>query len=358
MNDSENDESSTKNENQTTNTNNDNDDTNVNNNDNDENEREIGEIVYNAKWSGYLGIMLSSLVNFASAADVSVENITSITIQIKGEDFAAIFGAVSFFIALLILVFDRINVLQNKFDFKEVYDGKLEGAVLMFLVIWWIVGVSIMTKAGGVAYNVLNTYFSCWYTLGMAVWTLNRWSAAKDIISIHELTRLSETLKFWYILFFASVVEMGSAADVFTRLNGENIMDVATEGKKEYSIAVGAVSTVLAAISILAHYKLICCCKLKPGGIFEITVGVILCIWWVLAVAILTTDEQIASTIQGVAGYPGSNLYLSLWLGLYGSVKICLQWKAVHAMKQLSKVTMQRIENRNRNQLNDDDIEY
>ena len=312
------------------------------------------EITYNAKWPGYLGIMLSSLVNFASVADVSVDNLYKI--KLKGENAEAMFGAVTFFITILILAFDRINFLQRKFDFKEIYDGKLEGSVLVCLMIWWVVGVGIMTKAGGIAYNVLNTYFSCWYTLGATIWTLDKWSAAKDIISIHELTRLSSTLPYWHILFLTSVVEMGSAADVFTQFDAFEISS-STEGKKEYSIAVGALSILVAAIAILAHYKLICCCEIKPGGILEIVAGVIMCIWWMLAVAILTTDEEIASTIQGVGVYPGSNLYLSLWLGLYASVRICLEWKAIRALKQMSKVTLQRMEDGNNQQLNNDNIE-
>ena len=321
-----------------------------------ESERQ-NKITYNEKWCGYLGIMLSSLVNFASVADVSVDKISDIQlVQLNRENFEAIFGAVSFIVSLFILVFDRVSFLQKKFDFKTVSDGKLEGSVLLSLVIWWIVGVAIMTQAGGVAYTILNTYFSCWYTLGMSVWTLDKWTAAKDIISIHQLTRLSKTLPYWYILFFASIVATGSSIDLFARMN-----DVNTAGKKEYSISVGTFSVLFTTIAILAHYKLLCCSQIKPGGKLEITVGILLCIWWILAVSVLTTGQELASTIQGVTiqgvtMYPGSNLYLSLWLGLYGSVKICLEWKAAHAMKQLTKLTLQTIQNRGRIQTNGDNV--
>ncbi len=330
--------------------------TNQQNDNNEEQQEQQQQVTYNQKWSGYLGIMLSSLVNFASVADISVDNIYDI--NIKGENIVAIFGAVSFFISLLILAFDRIHVLRTRFDFQNFANGKLEGGVLTFLLLWWAIAVGMMTKAGGIAYNVLNTYFSCWYTLGMVGWTLDKWSASKDIISIHELTRLSETLPYWYILLLVSVVEMGSAADFFTsRIDERDLLG----GKREYAIAVGAFSIVVAAFSILAHYKLLCdCCynspacssAIKPGGFVEITVGVITCIWWILAVAILTTDELVASTIQGVGDSPGSNLYLSLWLGLYASVKICLEWKAVHAMKHLH---VSQVRKRGTNQLNDQD---
>ncbi len=34
--------------------------------------------------------------------------------------------------------------------------------------------------------------------------------------------------------------------------------------------------------------------------------------------------------------FPGNNLFLALWLGLYCSAKICLKWKAARAMVQMS----------------------
>ena len=93
---------------------------------------------YNNKWEGYLAIVLTSLVNFASVADISFADISSLSL--KSDKELALFGAVSFLLTILILVFDRVNYLHKRFDFKEVFDGKLEGLFLLFLVIWWISG--------------------------------------------------------------------------------------------------------------------------------------------------------------------------------------------------------------------------
>jgi len=92
-----------------------------------------------------------------------------------------------------------------------------------------------MTKADGVAYFVLNTYFSSWYALIMACYALNGWTSSKDIISIAELTRLSKTLPYWYALLICSLVVMGSAVDVFitSKRSGKSA------GQAQLAVAVG-----------------------------------------------------------------------------------------------------------------------
>jgi hypothetical protein len=297
-------------------------------------------LIYNQKWEGYLAILLSSLVNFASVADISLGDVSNISLQ--NEKVFAIFGAVSFLIVLLITTFDRVDYLHRKFDFKEIKDGKLEGFTLLFLCVWWICGVGIMTRADGIAYRVLNTYFSSWYALIMCLYTLNQWCVEKEIISIKDLTRLSKTLPYWYALFIFSVVEVGSAADVLVKLRIRNI-DIAGESKGEYAVAVGAVSAFFSLLAIMIHYQLICS-KIRPGEGIEILFALLLCIWWIVAVSLLTADKAVGSTLQGRCkvgdSYEllGNNLYLSLWLGLYSAVQICLKWKAQRALGTMKDV--------------------
>lgn len=303
-----------------------------------ESEAEAETLVYNKKIEGYLAIALSSLVNFANIADVSVASVKNISL--KDDKLVAIFGIVSFLICFLIITFDRIAFLHKKLDFKEILEGKLEGYTLSFLIVWWIVGVVLSTKANGIGYVALNTYFSSWFSLIMSVYTLDQWTSAKDIISIHELTRLSVTLKYWYMLFIVSLIEVGSAGDVLAVLTRGSFID---DGKGAYAVLVGAISAPLAFIAILAHYKLICC-NLKSGGVTELLVAISLFLWWIIGVSLLTQADTIAATIQGTQAacgsdeqsFPGSNLYVALWLGLYSSAKICLEWKAAKAMHHMS----------------------
>ena len=106
----------------------------------------------------------------------------------------------------------------------------------IFLKYPFYVSVGIMTRADGIAYRVLNTYFSSWYALIMSVLTMNNWSSEKDIISIHELTRLSKTLPYWYALLLSSLVEMGSAADVLATLQRRGDKSAT---KAKYAVIVG-----------------------------------------------------------------------------------------------------------------------
>jgi len=296
------------------------------------------KLICNKKWEGYLAILLASLVNFASISDIAFDKVSNIS------EIDAVFGVVSFLLSLLVLVFDRVKYLHRKIEFQNLYHGKLEGYLLLFLTLWWIVGVGVMTRAGGIAYRVLNTYGSAWLALGQSVLTLDHWSKDKDIISIEELTGLSQTLRYWYVLLIVSLIEMGSAVNVLVVVN-KNEQDYHSTGKMEYAVAVGAVSVPITILAIMIHYQLVCP-KVKPGDTIEIIAALLLCVWWIVAVSLLTADNAIGSTLQGSCedgtALLGNNLYLSLWIGLYSAVKICLKWKAQRAMGTMGDVIKAR----------------
>jgi hypothetical protein len=165
----------------------------------------------------------------------------------------------------------------------------------------------------------------------------------KELISMKELTRLSQTLPYWYALLLFSVVEMGSAVDVLVKLRTRNI-DIAGESKGEYAVAVGVVSACISLLAIMTHYQLLCS-SVKPGEGTEILFAFLLCIWWIVAVSLLTADRAVGSTLQGRCKAPGesyellgNNLYLALWFGLYSAVQICLKWKAQRAIGTMKDV--------------------
>lgn len=282
---------------------------------------------YNPRWSGYLAIQLMSLVNFAAIADIGKTDETTAEWSV-----ALSFGCVTFVLSLLIIIFDRTPQLQEKFDFKEYLDGKLEGYVLLAMFIWWLAGVGLITRAGGIAYEALNIYFSAWGSVFACAYTLNEWGSAKDIISVQELTRISATLSPWYVLFLSSVVVMGSAADAFSYLEQQGTNDEA------YAVACGAVSTFLSFYAILVHYKLVRCCKIKQGGLLELGIAIFLILWWIVGVAILTENDGVGATISGTScgdkdDVPGSNLYISSWMCLFSSCSITVRWKAAQALQ-------------------------
>ena len=119
------------------------------------------------------------------------------------------FGLLTFTVAVLVLMQDRSQRCLEPFHFTKAKDGYVEGGTLLFCVLWWIVGTSYITRAGGIAYVATNIYFSSWLSLFSSVYTLNEWSASKDILSIAELTSISSTLKSWWVLFISSLVVRG-----------------------------------------------------------------------------------------------------------------------------------------------------
>jgi hypothetical protein len=157
-------------------------------------------IEFNPRWKGYVFIGLSSLVNFASISNIPGEERKSYWAA------SMTFGLLTFAFAVLVLLQDRSQKCLGAFHFTKMYDGYFEGATLVFTLLWWIVGAAYTTRAGGIAYVANNIYFSSWLALFSCVYTLNEWSAAKDILSIAELTGLSVTLKSWWLLCLASIV--------------------------------------------------------------------------------------------------------------------------------------------------------
>eukprot|EP00978_Attheya_sp_CCMP212_P000931 scaffold1983_cov45-Attheya_sp.AAC.1 len=227
---------------------------------------------YNPRWSGYLFLTLFSLASFASVADIQERmNATEWSMSVS-------FGVVSFVFSPIIIFFDYSDYLSKEiFDLKKAKDGKVEGCILLFLVLWWIAGVGFMTRVGGIAYKAINIYFSSWGALLVSFHLLDNWSAEKDILSIHEMTRLSPTLRSWWILFLSSLVEMGSAANARSFFRGSS-----ANGDSVFAIIVGTISVICSLFFILNHYKLATCFHIKPGGAIELIISLFLNIWWAI----------------------------------------------------------------------------
>ena len=228
--------------------------------------------------------------------------------------------------------------------------------------------VAYQTTADGIAYVANNIYFSAWLSLFSTVYTLNEWSASKDILSIAELTGLSATLKSWYVLFLSSLVVMGTCIDLHVRIP-DNQRD---RDDTSFGIALGVVSTVMSLFWIFTHYEFIP--NVKEGGWLELSSSFFLIGIYVVGLAILTQDQGIAATTSGtqcarnldelddallainctinywamdVDGnpvlkvtpctdlprqVPGSNLYFAVWACFAASFNITLRWKAAQAL--------------------------
>ena len=138
-----------------------------------------------------------------------------------------------------------------------------------------ITSVAILTKPGGLAYHASNIYFSSWLSLASCLYTLDRWSFSKDIITIQELTQLSATLASWYALFVCSVVSFASAVRMHVYLSAQYTA---------FCISLGLLSTIIAFVFILVHYKFFteCCSTVKQGGWLELSIAFFLILCWII----------------------------------------------------------------------------
>jgi len=265
-----------------------------------------------------LYIIITSLVNFASVSNLEIEDDS----EFQGSYvFSLLLGTTTFLASAIILIADRFQYCCNSssssnsssnandtkdnnnsssggcsckmLNYTKSLDGKLEGCTLVTFTIWWIIGVAHTTQVDGVAYVVTNIYFSSWMALVACVYTLERWSAAKDIISIQELTGLSATLKSWYLLFLASLVTMGTSCDLLTYVADQH-RDSATIG-----VILGLASTLVSLFFILVHYRIVDFDFIHVGGWLELSASFLMILVWVIGVSILTAEGGVAATIGG-----------------------------------------------------------
>ena len=221
---------------------------------------------YNPRWKGYVFIALSSLVSFASITNTPARANPGYPVSI---------GAFTFSASLIILMMDRLVKEDSAWNVTKAMDGKLEGYILLFFCLWWGVGLGWLTRASGLAYETMNIYFSSWIAWGSCVYTLDQWSAAKDIITIRELTGLSTTLSSWYVLLLSSLVVMVASIDLHQFLKERGHRD-----DSSFAIALGVFSSILAFFFILVHYKFFD--KVKPGGWLELAIAFLLVVSWVI----------------------------------------------------------------------------
>ena len=159
------------------------------------------KIEYNERWMGYLSIIMCSGINFICISIVDRRHDDQL-----GSEIGVAFGILTFLISSLVLLQDRSQRLLDYFHYTKARNGYIEGLVLVFMAGWWIVGVGVITKPGGIAYQASNIYYSSWGSLVSCLYTLNLWSTEKNILSVDEITGVSFTLKSWWVHFLSACV--------------------------------------------------------------------------------------------------------------------------------------------------------
>ena len=246
-----------------------------------------------------------------------------------------IWASISLTLCAVILIFDRIKCLNDIFNIRE--KGNVEGFLLSFIVLFWIGGVSIITRANGIAYSAMNIYVMVWGNLFASIYSLNQWLTSKDIISIQMLIRLSPTLSGWYSLLFASLVLTFSSVNLVFVIEKNSCF----LSECIFAVIAGAISMCVSIVSIFLHYRIISCLGDKGRGFLEIGFSILCIILWLIGVGTLTSGNSIAPTIvgtqsctcsDGIEKAPGSNLYLGTWGCFLSSCYITFKWNKVQAM--------------------------
>lgn len=337
---------------------------NGNNGDRNENREQEEPIELNPRWMGYLCILMFSLINFISISNVPGELRRSVWAA------SMVFGVLTFVVVAVIVIQDRwFQKRLCNFNYTKSKNGYLEGYVLVFFVIWWIIGVAYITRPGGIAYTVGNIYYSAWLAVAACVYTLNEWSDSKDILNIAEIISVSPTLRYWWIHFTAAFVVFVSSIGLELRLGrlGNDVSLISEKRDALFGIFVGLLSLIISSFFLLVHYDFITC--IEEGGWSELFPTMLLILVWIIALAIFTSSDGIAATTSGFdcmprlqlqwggtdvdarilnctiiqngitkpcrfSRYmPGSNLYFASWACMLSLIAVALKWKAAKALK-------------------------
>ncbi|GMI35517.1 hypothetical protein TrRE_jg10541, partial [Triparma retinervis] len=134
-------------------------------------------------------IMSASLISWVSILNTGIDN----TQDPSYISYSISAGAVSMSISLLFIAFHRIPFLKN-WAFGSHPATMKEFWSLLFLALWWIVAVALMTRDGGVSSYALNIYYSVWLALVSVLWGINNWFFTRGTLSARDFTNLSPTL--------------------------------------------------------------------------------------------------------------------------------------------------------------------
>ena len=308
-------------------------------------------IIYNnPHWKGYSYLFVCSLINLSATTNVpqttDYNKVANIALYQGNWGVAASFGAATLCVVASLLVLlvssplddnhhhrmkqcccccltaattdtdNGRNNNKNKFNYTSTAwrkGGRLEGAVLVTLSLYWIVGVAYLTQVQGIAYTVSNIYFSAWLCLAAALYTLNHWSTKQDILSWAELTSVSATLKSWYILCLGSFVVLGTSINYYYFLLSSNhsnnnpyndyLLSQEEELERDQRSAsmvgmvLGSGSSLISLVFILTHYRLIQPCA--TGGWAELMGALFVTLCWIVGCSVLTQEGAIGATIVG-----------------------------------------------------------
>jgi len=118
-------------------------------------------------------------------------------------------------------------------------------------------------------------------------------------------------------------VNCGSAAEAYTeflKIDG---------GYAAFAVTVGAVTTVFSFVFVIAHYNFLKCCKISHGGALELVASLLMNVLMIAALIVLTQEGSVAATITGDRdnNFPGTNVYLSIWVSTVASFYVTTRWK-------------------------------
>jgi len=144
-----------------------------------------------SRLKGYITLVLASFINYQSAQDsanVQLSNLTVVPSTAEQRRYAVALAVVSLVLSIFCLLthLDRVTPLEKVWIVMFKDGSKIEGIMLAFWSIWWIVGTGVSTAVAGIAGDgkgQYSLYYSTWVCCLTTLWCLERWWIAMGWVS-------------------------------------------------------------------------------------------------------------------------------------------------------------------------------
>lgn len=308
---------------------------------------------------GYMTFVVSSAINYYAANESDLRNSSAedrslvVPANETQRKYAMAVSMTTIIICIFCVIvhFDRFTCLRKAWMEAFKPGSKVELAILIFLLIWWIIATVVNTSAEGVAgpgKGQYNLYFSTWVNLWTSIWTMDRWLTANGSSSFKTfMDSWPNRSPGWLFMFALSIACLASIVDLFKNwesasANSPYLNELYSNvGKSEWEFQIFVAAFTLptaAAFSLVELFRVsridVENTKSDRENIIEGFTLLLLVLFWVPVVILATTPGGSASLV--------GNAYFFTWFTTVVVIETFVWWirdwrKGIHDVVRMQE---------------------
>lgn len=310
---------------------------------------------------GYMIFAVASAINYfaANASDLRDSSPADRSLVVAATDtqrkYAMAVSMTTIVITIFCIVvhFDRFTCLRKAWIEAFKPGSRVELAIILFLLTWWMIATVINTSSRGIAgpgKGQYNLYFSSWVNLWTAIWTMDRWLTANGSSSFKTfMDSWPNRSPGWLFMFVLSVACLASVVDVFKNWeeasissNSPYLYELYKEvGNTEWVFHIFVAAFTLPTAASFAFIELFRVSRLDVENtksdrenIFEGFTLLLLVLFWIPVVTWSTTPGGLASLV--------GNAYFFTWFTTIVVIETFVWWirdwrKGIHDVVRMQE---------------------